>query len=511
MIIFEKQNTGMKKGILISLLLFIYTIIGIAQTPSFVVVIDAGHGGHDPGAVGSFSYEKDINLAIALAFGKKIKENDPTVKVIYTRDTDKFLTLQERADIPNNAHADLFVCIHTNSSTSSVPYGSETYTLGLAKSKSNLNVAMRENSVMLLEDNYQTRYKGFDPNSVDSYIMFEFIQDKYLDKSLSFAQDVQRNFEKKGRVDKGVRQAGFWVLHKTAAPSVLIELGYISNKQEELFLNSDEGQDQMAEAIYNAFSRYKRDYQRKSGKDAVASAKTTTNESKNDLSKPYVPKTAATQPAKEPAATQETNAQLPVKPIVVNTEKTPVTVAEQQKEENTSNLPKPGTKPVTIKETPANTEIPTAKSPANTPAQVNPEKKPATTVEQLKESSLAKPPKAEPKPAVEGDPVFKEIPIALTPQTNPAVAQKDEIIFTIQLFALNKKLPKNSPEFKGLTTSYIYDNSGTYKYVYSSSPDYMEAQKIKNSISDKFPDAWIIALKNGERISLNEALKTKQP
>ena len=240
-----------------------------AQEAKFTVVIDAGHGGHDPGAMGSFSREKDINLAIVLDLGALIEQNFKDVKVIYTRKTDKYLTLQERADVVNDHHADLFICIHTNSSPSPAAFGTETFTLGLAKSKANLDVAMRENSVILLEEDYRSKYKGFDPKSVDSYIMFEFMQDKYIDKSVEFSSAIQKQFVSYcGRSDHGVRQAGFWVLHRSACPSVLVEVGFISNLAEERFLISDQGQRQMATAVYNAFVDYKRVHDKKSGRQS---------------------------------------------------------------------------------------------------------------------------------------------------------------------------------------------------------------------------------------------------
>ncbi len=251
----------------IFLTIFFCSTIALAQTGKFTVVIDAGHGGHDPGAIGSMSREKDINLAIALKTGEIIQKNFPDVKVVYTRKTDVFLPLQERADIVNANNANLFLCIHTNSAESSSAYGAETFTLGLAKSKSNLDVAMRENSVILLEKDYKAKYKGFDPNSVDSYIMFEFMQDKYIDKSIELAQNVQKQFVNYGkRSDRGVRQAGFWVLHRSACPSVLIEVGFISNPAEERFLASDNGREIMSTSIYNAFVKFKKEYDKKSGK-----------------------------------------------------------------------------------------------------------------------------------------------------------------------------------------------------------------------------------------------------
>lgn len=242
----------------------------MAQDARFVVVLDAGHGGHDPGAMGEISREKDINLSIVMNLGSIIERNFKDVKVVYTRKTDVYLTLQERADIVNNNHADLFICIHTNASKSSSAYGAETFTLGLAKSKANLDVAMRENSVILLEEDYKTKYKGFDPTSVESYIMFEFMQDKYIDKSVEFSSIIQKQFVNYShRLDRGVRQAGFWVLHRSACPSVLVEVGFISNTAEERYLNSESGQTEMATAIYNAFVLYKRNHDKMSGRQTA--------------------------------------------------------------------------------------------------------------------------------------------------------------------------------------------------------------------------------------------------
>jgi N-acetylmuramoyl-L-alanine amidase len=258
----------------------------------FTVVLDAGHGGHDPGAIGSISYEKNINLAVTLQLGQIIEQNFKDVKVVYTRKTDKYLTLQERADIVNDNHADLFICLHTNSSQAASAYGAESFTLGLAKSKANLDVAMRENSVILLEKDYQSKYKGFDPTSVDSYIMFEFMQDKYIDKSLDFASSIQKQFANYcSRSDRGVRQAGFWVLHRSACPSVLIELGFISNPAEERYLSSEQGQNEMAKAVYNAFVYFKREHDKKSGGQTIYVPKIEPVVKKNE-----VPQKVTTQP-----------------------------------------------------------------------------------------------------------------------------------------------------------------------------------------------------------------------
>ena len=236
------------------------------EAGSFTVVIDAGHGGKDPGARGARINEKAINLAVALKLGSFIEQRSEGVKVIYTRKTDRFIELDERADIANRNKADLFISIHTNAvKRGSAVQGTETYTLGLARTDENLEVAMSENSAILLEDNYQQRYEGFDPNSSESYIIFEFMQNKHMEQSISLASEIQKSFKSVRRVDRGVRQAGFLVLRKTSMPSVLVELGYISNRQEENYLGSADGQNALAEALYEAFSRYKRSYDRRAG------------------------------------------------------------------------------------------------------------------------------------------------------------------------------------------------------------------------------------------------------
>lgn len=229
----------------------------------FVVVIDAGHGGHDPGAIGKISKEKSINLNVALKLGNLIKKNCNDVKVVYTRSKDVFIPLDRRAEIANNAKADLFISIHTNAlAKNRTAKGASTWTLGLAKSDANLEVAKRENSVILYESDYQTRYAGFNPNSAESYIIFEFMQDKYMEQSVHLASLVQKQFRHTcRRIDRGVHQAGFLVLKASAMPSVLIELGFISTPEEERYLNSEDGANTMAKGIYHAFLNYKREHE----------------------------------------------------------------------------------------------------------------------------------------------------------------------------------------------------------------------------------------------------------
>ncbi|MEX1190228.1 MAG: N-acetylmuramoyl-L-alanine amidase [Bacteroidia bacterium] len=221
------------------------------------VVIDAGHGGHDSGCHGSSAYEKHVALAVSLKLGKMIEEKFPDVKVIYTRKTDVFVELYRRAQIANENKADLFICIHCNSGPKTA-FGTETFVMGLHKSEDNLNVAKRENAVILQEDNYQRQYDGFDPNSAEANIIFSLYQNAFLDQSLYFAGQVQDELTHFARRhNRGVKQAGFLVLFKTTMPAVLIETGFLTNADEEKYLKSDDGQKTVAESIFKAFSSYK--------------------------------------------------------------------------------------------------------------------------------------------------------------------------------------------------------------------------------------------------------------
>ena len=223
-----------------------------------VIVIDAGHGGKDSRTRGKKALEKDIALKIALKVGYYIEKNVPGVKVIYTRKDDRYLALDERADIANKAKADLFICIHANALAGARASGTETYVMGLHKDEQNLEVAKRENAVMLMDENYKERYEGFDPTSPESYILFSLTQSAYQESSLLFAQKVEEQFKyRAGRKSRGVKQAGFWVLWDTAMPSVLIETGFLSDPAEEQFLLTERGQDLIASGIYRAFKEYK--------------------------------------------------------------------------------------------------------------------------------------------------------------------------------------------------------------------------------------------------------------
>ena len=251
-----------KKTTLILVMLMTLALEVFSANGRFTLVIDPGHGGHDAGALGSMSKEKDINLAVALCFGKYVERNLPDVKVIYTRKTDVFIPLHDRANIANRANADLFISVHTNAlPAGKIARGFETYSLGMHRAKDNLDVAMRENSVISMEKGYQQTYQGFDPKSSESYIIFEFIQGKNMERSVDIARMIQKSVcSNANRPDKGVHQAGFLVLRETSMPSCLIELGFITTPDEETLLNNDSRVDDIAKAIYQGFVQYKNKY-----------------------------------------------------------------------------------------------------------------------------------------------------------------------------------------------------------------------------------------------------------
>lgn len=252
-------GSSMMQRLLISFLAaFMFFNISAQEIGVRTVVIDPGHGGRDPGAVGpSKIYEKDVVLAVSLKLGEMIKKVYPDVKVIYTRETDKFVGLGARATMANKEKADLFISIHANAAGSRSARGFESWVLGLHKTDAELEVAKKENAVILMEDNYEEKYESFDPNDPESYIWLTMRQSAYLNQSIELAAAVQDEFDVSKRINRGVKQAGFLVLYRTTMPSILIELGFISNPDEEKYLNSEKGQEEMAEGIFKAFSRYK--------------------------------------------------------------------------------------------------------------------------------------------------------------------------------------------------------------------------------------------------------------
>ncbi len=254
----------MRTPILVSLSL-LTILVSSFQTLNFVdskikvIVIDAGHGGKDPGAISLGLREKDVTLAVAKKLGELIKEAHPEIKVYYTRLTDNFIELNERSNIANRNKADLFISIHVNHSSNTSAHGSETYVMGTHKNDGNLEVAKRENSAVLLEDDYQSGYDGFDPNSPEGHIIFSFYQNAFMEQSILFASEIETELAKRKKVNRsrGVKQAGFLVLWKTAMPSVLVETGFMTNSEERAYLKSDAGREELATSIFNAFNSYK--------------------------------------------------------------------------------------------------------------------------------------------------------------------------------------------------------------------------------------------------------------
>ncbi len=374
---------------ILSLIFCLYLFCGIlsASGSKFVVVIDAGHGGKDGGAVRGIYKEKEINLGVALALGQLIERNYKDVKVVYTRKTDVFIALDKRTEIANKAKANLFISIHTNSTSAKTTNaaGADTYILGLARSEENLEVAKRENSVILLEDDYTTKYEGFDPRSPESYIIFEFMTNTFMEQSLQLANFIQSDFKTVAkRPDRGVRQAGFLVLRKTSMPSILIELGFINNQSEASFLSSKNGQQTMASAIYSGFKKYKREFDKKQGKFLVA-------DKEDDFSFD----------TKDTAAIENTINEQPLINITQESRKADLT---------------------------------------------------------------------------------------------------GKIEYRVQFLISRKKLANNSSSFKGLSPVTFYKDEGGYKYTYGSTTSLKEAMNIQRQVSTKFKDAFVIKLKDGERV-----------
>lgn len=286
---------------LLALLFTLFAVVNLSAK-DFTVVIDAGHGGKDPGAISANKkiYEKNVTLAVALMVGKSIEENHPEVKVLYTRKTDKFVGLNDRARMANKANADLFISIHTNAAKNRSARGAETYTLGIEEERTerNLEIAKRENGVILLEENHEKQYANFNPNSPESYIIFEFIQSEYVKESIHIAQYVQENLTSDAnRHNRGVRQAGFLVLNATSMPSILVELGYISNAEEAKYLASSSGQKKMSQCISKAFDKYYADLLKQSAEASAVNTPTTLEDKAEDEAEETQSQTAANEEA----------------------------------------------------------------------------------------------------------------------------------------------------------------------------------------------------------------------
>ncbi|MDY6028284.1 MAG: N-acetylmuramoyl-L-alanine amidase [Prevotella sp.] len=403
-----------RKTIFILLAWMATAAAALADGHRFTLVVDAGHGGHDAGAKGAFSYEKNINLNVALAFGRLVEDNCPDVRVIYTRKTDVFVPLHRRAEIANKNKADVFISIHTNALPAGhVARGLETYTMGMRRSDEKLSAAMRENSVIMIEKDYKERYEGYDPNSPESTIMFEFLHDRNMSKSVELAKLVQRCVcATATRQNKGVKQDVFLVLRETSMPACLIELGFITTADEEQYLNKAENVDKIAQGIYQAFVTYRKKYDE--GFTVPYDPEMDTKASVNPVNKPQVEKSASKPQADKPAN----------KPQVEKP-------APRKQAEQTANKP----------------------------------------------------------------------------QTRKTATGSSRPVFKVQIIASSRSLRPGSGQFKGLTGVESYEENGMVKYTYGASTDYNEIYRLRKSILDKFPEAFIIAFKDGVKTDINKAIR----
>ncbi len=388
-----------------------------AGKQGFTLVIDAGHGGHDTGAVGAISKEKNLTLKYALAFGRLVEQNCPDVKVVYTRKTDKFVELYRRAEIANQHKADLFISIHINSLPKGrVARGFQTYTLGTSKRTGkqtgvlqNLEVAKRENAVIFMEKDYKQTYHGYDPNSPESDIMFEFVQDKNMENSVELAKYMQKYVcQATGRQDMGAQQDNLAVLRLSSMPGALLELGFISTRDEEEFMNSASAEQQYARGIFNAFLNYRK---RHGG----------------DITIPYM---KADDPVPAPPVVEAR-----VEPVEVRT---------------------------------------------------------VATVD-----SAVAPRMSEQQP--ERQPVAQSAPVAAVVSDAP--------VFKVQILSSSSKIKAGDARFKGLSDVSYYQDGGLYKYTVGASANYNEIYRLRKEIVAKFPEAFIVAFKDGKRVDVNAAIR----
>ena len=431
-------------------------IVNAANKP-FTLVIDAGHGGHDTGALGAVSKEKNLTLKFALAFGRMVEYNCPDVKVIYTRKTDRFVELYRRAEIANQNKADLFISVHINALPKGrIARGFQTYTLGTSKRTGkntgvtqNLEVAKRENSVILLEKDYQQTYQGYDPNSPESNIMFEFIQDKNMENSVELAKFMQRYVcRATGRQDMGAQQDNLAVLRLSSMPGCLVELGFITTRDEEQYMISKAAEEEYAKGLFNAFMAYKQKFDKNS-------------------TIPYRP-----EPAKKEVEI----------PQVVPQETVKVQPSKKKEE-----------KPVELKPVEPKEEQPVI--------QEEPQDSVVSEPEAVVVPLVSKPVEAEP---VEAKPVEAK-PI----ETKPVEAKPSAPVFKVQILASSSKIKVGDARLQGRKDADFYQEGGLYKYTVGASENYDEIYRLRKEVAQKFPEAFIVAFKDGKRINVNEARKMK--
>lgn len=508
--------------ILLMTLMIAVGAFACAASKSFTLVIDAGHGGHDSGAKGAMSYEKNINLKVALAFGKYVERNCPDVKVVYTRKTDVFVPLYERAEIANRNKANLFVSVHTNALPKGrISRGFETYTLGDGRShgkKTNLDVAKRENSVIFMEKDYKQHYVGYDPNSPESNIMFEFVQDHNMQQSVAFAKLLQQNVcSLAGRVNKGVHQDNFAVLRLTSMPACLIELGFITTPDEEQALNNPAVVDKIARGIYNAFADYKN---RQAGGLTVPFKAEAEKLPAEDQSMP----TAVEQPAKQTLEKPREQAQEQPKELKeqkkqgqpeVQARQQPEVQANQQARQPArqqskapvNDLPVTHDGIIVFDEGPTR-RMETLAEAAAVVKEFAPDAKSDNKVEAKAKT------KAESKPEAKGKAEAKvESKAEAQPESKPAAKNDNAAmdsslpVFKVQIMVCHNKLKEGDRQLKGLKGCDYYQENGDWKCTYGASNNYNEIARMRKQILDLFPSCFIIAFKNGEKMNVNQAIK----
>lgn len=501
---------------------------GGCRRPKFTLVIDAGHGGHDAGALGAFSKEKNINLNVALAFGRYVEKNCPDVRVIYTRKTDVFIALHERANIANRNKADLFISIHTNALPKGrIARGLETYTLGMNRASDNFDVAARENSVILIEKDYKQRYEGFDPRSSESYIMFEFMQDKNMAQSVDLAKVVQkRACAATGRQNKGVKQAGFLVLRETSMPSCLIELGFITTPDEERYLNSASGIDALGKGIYQAFLDYKSKYDKtvtvpyKADTNQKVSiptvvpqeAKASQTVSKRDKRRSKVaaaPVQTSVTPVQTPSARNDASGGSKTVSVRKNSSKSIIAELSDARNGMVNDTsaedaaPAAGTERMSEEAAPvksvssegSDTKSIEAKAAATKPAGVK-----ATDIK-LVDTRAADVKSVDIKPV--DAKTSDEVKSSETKTSESGtVAEAAVPVFKVQIMASNRNLGADAAVFRGLDNVGYYEEGGLYKFTYGASADYNEIVALRKGILDKFRRRLLLLSKTDRRSML---------
>ena len=475
-----------KKIVLLLITLISFAVAVNAASKPFTLVIDAGHGGHDTGAVGAISKEKNLTLKFALAFGRMVEKNCPGVKVVYTRKTDRFVELYRRAEIANQNKADLFISVHINAlPRGRVARGFQTYTLGTSKRTGkktgvmqNLEVAKRENSVIFLEKDYKQTYHGYDPNSPESDIMFEYIQDKNMENSVELAKYMQRYVcQATGRQDMGAQQDNLAVLRLSSMPGCLVELGFISTRDEEQYMNSSRAEEQYARGLFNAFLAY----WKKHDKSVTIPFRPEPKGQTVDIPK-IVPQQEAkparaenrkrqskTEVAQQPVAAEQANQD--VASVSASELRVPEAIRRPDLDEQSELLQEP--QPV---------EQP---QPAQQP---EPEPLPEPVQQQA--------PVQQPEPIQQPEPVQQQAPA-------PVVILP---VFKVQILASSSKVKPGDARLKGHKADY-YREGGMYKYTVGASDNYYEIYRLRKSLASAFPEAFIIAFKDGSRMDVNEAIR----